>query len=268
MKFLLCLIVVLFFSACGTPPAQPAFLWESISPSHSPSESGSASDSSSADSAKSLPAQNWEGPSDNSDGTSDTRSDAGTETAAEPENLPEDSVPEDSVVVGSVVINEIYYDAVGSDTDGLLFVELFGTPDLLIGGLKINFVDGGDGSVDDSITLPELARIGLDGYYVIADLVTGSTQVTQVAEFDLLDTFDPQNGPDAVQLLDPEGRLLDAVAYGEVPVLFAENGLSLMEGASAPDVLNGHSIERKTPGQDTDDNLMDFEDRMTPTPGW
>lgn len=156
-----------------------------------------------------------------------------------------------------VVLNEIYYDAVGSDTDGLLFVELFGTPGFEIGSYRINFVDGGDGSVDDSITLPENTFLGPDGFYLVADAKTGSPNESNVPEANLIDNFDPQNGPDAVQLLDQDGMLVDVVAYG----------LSLVEGSSAPDVVNGHSLERQAPGLDTDNNAADFVDREVPTPG-
>lgn len=166
---------------------------------------------------------------------------------------------------GFVVINEIYYDAVGSDTDGLLFVELYGTPGLGLGGCKISFINGDNGEETESITLPEDAVVGTDGFYLIADSRDGQPAVTQVTGADLVDNFDPQNGPDAVLLLDAagaagaDGNLLDRVGYGEAVPLF--------EGQPAPDVASGHSLERASPGLDTDDNAADFVDRVSPTPG-
>lgn len=190
-----------------------------------------------------------------------------------PVGTPASSPPVAPTIPGRVVLNEIYYDAVGSDTDGLLFVELYGTPAFPVGGYKINFVNGADGKITDSVTLPDGAALRPDGFYLIADSRTDQPTVTQVvgaagaASVDLIDNFDPQNGPDAVQLLDAAGQLVDAVAYGNGVVPTAENGLATGEGSPAPDVVNGHSIERSSPGLDTDNNAADFVDRPSPTPG-
>lgn len=175
--------------------------------------------------------------------------------------------PDQSSLAARLVLNEIYYDAVGSDTDGFLFVELYGTPGFNISHYRINFVNGSDGKVYDAITFPEPAHVAPDGFYVIADSQTGSTTLTHVGRADLIDNFDPQNGPDAVQLLDTTGHLVDAVGYGEGVVPIAENGLVSYQGQLAPDVINGHSLERRGAGLDTGNNHDDFTDRETPTPG-
>jgi hypothetical protein len=236
------LTVLMLSAACGAPPSRPESLWDSTSPS----DTGGA---------RSVPARIWEG----GESGGPTEAADGAEGETPPVEEPE--------IVGTVVINEIYYDAVGNDTDGLLFVELYGTPGLPVGGFQILFVDGGDGSVDDTIVLPEGVRLPEDGFYVVADARTGAPDLTQVAGADLIDNFDPQNGPDAVQLTDVEGGLLDAVGYGEGLASIAENGLATFEGSPCPDVVNGHSLEREEPGLDTGSNLDDFAERETPTPG-
>jgi len=238
-------MLVLFSIACGAPPSRPESLWDSIP-------------SSDAEGAKSVPVQVWSG--EEAGGSQE-----GEETTEE--NGGSEPLVEEEEIVGTVVLNEVYYDAVGSDTDGLIFVELYGTPGLLIGGFRVLFVDGGDGSVDDTIVLPEGERVPEDGFYVIADARTGLPDVSQVPGADLIDNFDPQNGPDAVQLTDAEGVLLDAVGYGEGVAATAENGLAAFEGACALDVVNGHSLERREPGLDTDHNAEDFVEREVPTPG-
>ncbi|HSA59515.1 MAG TPA: lamin tail domain-containing protein [bacterium] len=239
------LVLTLLTTACGAPPSRPESLWDSLPPS------GEGS-------AKSVPAQAWNGAetAGNAEGEGSAAEAAGSEPVVEAEEI-----------VGTVVLNEIFYDAVGSDTDGLLFVELYGTPGLLIGGFRVLFVDGGDGSIDDTIVLPEGERIPGDGYYVVADARTGSPDISQVPNPDLIDNFDPQNGPDAVLLTDTDGALLDAVGYGDGVVAMAENGLPAFEGQCAPDVVNGHSLERKEPGIDTGDNFSDFMESESPTPG-
>lgn len=186
---------------------------------------------------------------------------------AEPTDPPVPVAPNPVAAPKRVVLNEIYYDAVGSDIDGLLFIELYGTPEMGIDRYQIHFVNGEDGKIYDSITLPEGAKVGSDGFYLVADSRTGNAVSSQVAGADLIDNFDPQNGPDGVQLVDPTGRLVDAVGYGEGVAPLAENGLPAFEGSSAPDVINGRSLERREPGLDTDHNLADFVDRETPTPG-
>ena len=185
---------------------------------------------------------------------------------AEPITAPLPSAP----VTPSIVLNEIYYDAVGTDTNGVLFVEIYGTPEAAIGGYSIVFINGEDGVLTDSILLPSQAATDANGYYLIADLKTGSSTDTFVVTPHgphFLANFDPQNGPDAVQLLDPANSLVDAVGYGSGVVPLAKNGLATFEGSSAPDVVNGHSLERTMPGLDTDNNLADFVERSTPTPG-
>ncbi|MBI2082861.1 MAG: lamin tail domain-containing protein [Deltaproteobacteria bacterium] len=182
------------------------------------------------------------------------------------EDPPVESVS-DAVSEGFVVINEIFYDAVGSDTDGVVFVELFGTAGLSLGRHQILFMNGEDGVQKDSITIPEGAVIGPDGFYLIADAKTGNPSATQVAEADLIDEFDPQNGPDAVQLVNPDGILLDVVGYGEGIMQSGENSLAMYELSPTLDVPSGHSIERVSPGQDTDNNAADFVEREVPTPG-
>lgn len=174
------------------------------------------------------------------------------------------SVPE---TISKVVINELYYDAVGSDTDGVIFIELYGTVGLSLGGYALHFVNGDDGKVYDSITLPQGARLGDDGFYLIADARTGLPTLSQVVGADLIDNFDPQNGPDAVQLVDDSGDLVDALGYGEGIAAMAANGLESFLGHPAMDVVNGHSLERKVLGVDTRDNASDFVEREIPTPG-
>lgn len=166
----------------------------------------------------------------------------------------------------SLVISELLYDGKVSDTDGENFVELFGTPGADISLYQILFINGGDGAETERITLPPSSQIPEDGIFLIADLRTSSTTVSKVANADFLDQFDPQNGPDGVQLLDRSGNLLDSLAYGNGAPSVAENGLPLGEGSPAPDVAAGHSLSR-IDGVDTQDNAHDFVDLATPTPG-
>jgi hypothetical protein len=165
-----------------------------------------------------------------------------------------------------VMINEILYDAAGSDTNGDVFVELYGEAGGDITDYELVFVNGEDGIIKDTIELPEDAVIPGDGIFVIADAVTGSPGVSGVEAADYVINFDPQNGPDCVQLISGEGELLDAVGYGEPIVDSAENGMVCYEGSLAPDVASGFSISREF-GLDLGDNALDFFAKSEPTPG-
>jgi hypothetical protein len=147
-----------------------------------------------------------------------------------------------------VTINEIFYDAAESDTDGHLFVELKGAPGGDISGYQVVFVNGADGKITEQEALPDGAVIGDDGLFVMADAKDGSTAETYVAEWDCLSDFDPQNGPDAVQVFGRSGGLLDAVCYGTVPVAVAENGSQMCGDVPAPDGPSGTSVARDAGG--------------------
>ena len=164
------------------------------------------------------------------------------------------------------MINEVLYDASASDTDGNEFIELYGSPGTDIDNYQVVLVNGGDGGILKVITLPENTKIPDDGIFVIADARTNQPSATNIPVADLIENFDPQNGPDSVQLLDHQGHLLDGVAYGAGNISQAQNGLLMGEGSPAPDAPAGHSISR-IGGKDTDDNGKDFADLAVPTPG-
>ncbi len=166
----------------------------------------------------------------------------------------------------SLVMNEILYDSAESDTDGNEFIELSGTPNSDIDGYQLVIVNGSDGKILKIITLPENSKIPEDGIFIIADAQNGKPSQSNIPGADFIDNFDPQNGPDAIQLLDDQGNLLDAVSYGEVSVTQASNGLGILEGKPAFDVKEGHSLSR-IKGLNTKDNNKDFIDLEKPTPG-
>lgn len=144
-----------------------------------------------------------------------------------------------------MVINEILYDMPGDDTNGDLFVELRGTPGGDVGGYQIFFINGDDGKETDHMTLPAGLAVPENGLLVVADGITGDLQHTHVANADFLDNFDPQNGPDAVQLISPTGKLVDALAYGTPKQITAFNNMDMMEGTAGPDAPVGLSVSRR-----------------------
>ncbi len=167
----------------------------------------------------------------------------------------------------SLVINEVLYDVPGEDLNGVLFVELRGTPDAAIGNYVIRFVNGDNGALVKSVVLPEDATMPADGLFVLADGMTGNLSATTVANADAVDNFDPQNGPDAVQLLAPDGELLDVLGYGTPLPLRDGAGLLLYEGTPGPDAPGGQSLSRLPDADDSDQNASDFVINTQPSPG-
>jgi hypothetical protein len=155
------------------------------------------------------------------------------------------------------LISEVYYDAVGTD-DGLSFVELWGLPGTDLTGWVLEGINGTNGAVVPSLALS--GTIPGDGFFVVADgLSDGSTLVAQA---DLILNFDLQNGPDSVQLLSPEGAIVDAVGYGE----FAPGEIFAGEGSPTVDPAAGSAIARVFADVDTDQNSLDFV-AAAPSPG-
>lgn len=165
-----------------------------------------------------------------------------------------------------LMIHELLYDAAGSDTDGNEFVELYGEPGGDLFGYKVVFINGADGQPTETIELPEGAIVPADGLFLIADARTGQEGVSNIAGAELIENFDPQNGPDCAQLLDDQGVLVDALGYGTPLPTLAADGHPCLEGTAAPKVGSGISLSR-TAGADTGDNAADFQALAMPTPG-
>lgn len=164
-----------------------------------------------------------------------------------------------------LVINEVIYDVDGSDTNGDLFIELFGDAGGYLEGYYINLVNGDDGKTYKTIPVDGEYYVPDDGLFVIADV--DSSGNTNVENADFRVNFDPQNGPDSIQLVSRDNELLDVVGYGDVPNETAQNGLATYETNPADDASGGSSLSRLEDGLDTDDNSVDFIVTEIPTPG-
>jgi len=166
-----------------------------------------------------------------------------------------------------LVINELLYDAVGNETDGNLFIELAGEPGADISGYSVVFINGADGRITETVHIPEGSKIPDDGIFLIADSRTNAKGETNIPGADMLDNFDPQNGPDCAQLFDDHNALFDVVGYGEPLPLTAQNNFLCYEGTPAPDASAGKSISR-IDSTDTNNNAADFIILDPPTPGF
>ena len=128
----------------------------------------------------------------------------------------------------------------------------------LVGGYVVLFINGDDGKVTERLTLPVASHFNETGLFRVADAVTGQATVSHVVGSDWIVQFDPQNGPDGMQLLNPQGALVDALGYGVLPMRVAENGLACVNGEPAVDVPSGSYLQRKEKGIDLQNNAGDF----------
>lgn len=149
-------------------------------------------------------------------------------------------------VASAQVINEVVYD--DASTDDQTFVEIKGAPGTDLTGYILQGFNGNDGLIYKTVTLN--GAIPGDGYFVV-----GQAFGDQIADTDF------QNGPDAIILRDATGGYLDAVHYGSGAAFFGGEGTATVDPAA------DHSIARCPDGSDTDNNIVDFYDDDTPTPG-
>ncbi len=152
----------------------------------------------------------------------------------------------------NIIINEIVYDTEGTDEG--CFIELFGPGGSSLDNFSIVGVNGNNGSEYTTIGLSAHSIPG-DGFFVIA-------QDTSVHSHDIItEEVDLQNGPDNVELRF-HNIAVDAVGYGE-------DGSWVFTGEwlPAPDVSEDHSLGRYPDGYDSDNNLNDFNDYVSCTPG-
>jgi hypothetical protein len=146
------------------------------------------------------------------------------------------------------MINEFLPNEPGSDSASKVsFVELRGQPGLQLTGAKLEFVNGPDGTVYDSVAL--VGAVPADGLLVVGEAL--------VEDVDQEHAINIQNGPDLVRVVDASGGTLDAVAYGELSA-WAVTGEG--EPALLPD--EGQTLARAPLSQfsnaDSDQNRSDF----------
>ncbi|NKB70082.1 MAG: T9SS type A sorting domain-containing protein [Candidatus Latescibacteria bacterium] len=150
-------------------------------------------------------------------------------------------------------IEEVLYDGPGGDSDDV-FTEIAALPGTALDGWQLVGINGDDGTTYRTVDLSG-AVVPASGILVIAHEAAAG-QV--LAQRDFSAQVDWQNGPDAIQLHDPQGQIVDALQYGDAGPFNAG------EGQAAPLVQAGWSLSR---GNDTDDNLTDFAPRENPVPG-
>jgi hypothetical protein len=153
------------------------------------------------------------------------------------------------------LIHEVFYDAVGADAPHV-FTEISDVPGTRLDGYRLVGIDGVTGLAYREIDLTG-ASIPDDGLLVIA---TGRASDELLSVRDFVADVDWQNGPEALQLWDALGAIVDALEYGDA------GPFHLGEGLFAPDPQMGFSLTRDLLGSDTGDNRTDFQ-VSTPTPG-
>ena len=148
---------------------------------------------------------------------------------------------------GAPILQEVFYDASGTDS-GSVFTEIFGTAGISLDGWVLVGINGGTGLPYRTLDLTG-ATIPGDGLLVIA---TSSADPSLLAVRDFTANVDWQNGPDAVQLVDPFLVIVDAIQYGDAGV----NNAGF--GSPALDSPAGSSLSRDLFATNSGDNALDF----------
>ncbi len=160
-------------------------------------------------------------------------------------------------LAGPVRISEILVNPEGTD-NGKTFVELYGPAGASLAGYTIVGVDGGTGTVYLTADLSAFT-IPAGGIFVVADASSGVTSVPNADA--VFESFDPQNGPDSIQLR-LAGLVVDAIGYGDFSAATFAG-----EGTPVGTPPSGGSWARRFADVDTNDNGADFVLLTTPTPG-
>jgi hypothetical protein len=154
------------------------------------------------------------------------------------------------------VLHEVLYDGPGTDPDDV-FTEITGPAGTILTGWKLIGINGDTGEPYRTITFGTVI-MPADGVLVVA---TAAAAGQALAQRDVVADVDWQNGPDAVQLTDASGQVIDALQYGDAAAF------NRGEGRPAPTVAAGQSLSRDASSTDTNDNLTDFAVCAAPTPG-
>ncbi|MBN1476844.1 hypothetical protein JXA47_08825 [Candidatus Sumerlaeota bacterium] len=157
---------------------------------------------------------------------------------------------------GAVVINELVWD--DASTDDVNYIELYDGGALTdISGYTVEGVNGANGAVYATITIPAATTMPADGFYVIG--MNGT-----IPNVDLINALaDIQVGaPDALLLRDSGAVLLDAIGYefrstgaGSLTAGQWEGTGYTPSGQGSPTTC---SVGRYTDGVDTNNNSADF----------
>ena len=163
------------------------------------------------------------------------------------------------------MINEIYYDPSGGDST-LEFLELYNSAntDICIGGWDIQIAGT---SFSTILTIPDDHLIRAKSFYLIAgqENAGGFGGVADLSNSSL----SMQNGgneTDGVRIRDADNQVIDTLLYDEPNTNNLPDDTGGSGNSFAVDVSEGHSLQRKSSGVDTDKSGDDFADQTTAGP--
>ncbi|MBE0480868.1 MAG: lamin tail domain-containing protein [Dehalococcoidia bacterium] len=158
---------------------------------------------------------------------------------------------------GDVVINEVQYDPVVTGRDvAYEWIELLNRTGktIVLDGWKIEDNYGIDTIEGLRLYPGELGVLAAGpGFYTIFPQFSGV--ISYVADGAIGNGL--SNEGDRLTLMDPSGKVIDALSWGSDTTIFSP---------SCPRAREGHSLERWPAGYDTD-SASDFIDNDAPTPG-
>lgn len=173
---------------------------------------------------------------------------------------------------GPVVINEIFHNPPGGAGDNRCFIELVGTPNAPLDGMRLQLMQGANGNLLDVFSFGPEHHLGSNGFFVLRQ--NESVIVAPGASSDIDDDPGGQgadlfNTANTLRLL-KDGATVDAVAYsstsGACPDVGAGEGAGCATAPSSSDGDPDVSMVRLPDGHDSNVNASDFF-LGSPTPG-
>jgi hypothetical protein len=159
---------------------------------------------------------------------------------------------------GDIIINEIQYDPPQTGVDASFeWLELLNCTSQTIDLTNWKISDNHDADTISSLTIPPggfaVVAASADFYSNFPDF---SGNIVFIADTSIGNGL--SNTGDRLTLLDPTGKIIDALSYGDDDTIMLP---------PCQDVPEGHSLERQPAGLDTN-QASDFVDNTTPSPGY
>jgi hypothetical protein len=185
------------------------------------------------------------------------------------ENTPGDTNPEVQCYEGSglIKINEIFPNPDGSDS-GSEWIELYNTGSEAI-RLDSWTIESASSSWSTRFIFPPETTIEAGDFFLIGEELVPS-EFADLTMDSTLSLGNASTGFDGVRIKDCPGDVVDTILYGKENAYASEEEILFVDDAGGESVTvfpdAGLSIGRFPNGGDSDDNSIDFQSNMEPTP--
>jgi len=185
-------------------------------------------------------------------------------------NTPGESNPEVRCEEGdlNIKINEIYPNPSGTD-GGNEWIELYNTG---LSSVRLDdwVIQTASSSWSDKFVFPPETTIEAGEFFILGE-VNVPSEIADITSTSNISLGNASSGFDGVRLIDCPGMVQDTLLYGKPGAIAEEGEVDFRDdqGAVSAAIISdsGLSLGRYPDGSDSDDNSVDFQTNMDPTPG-